>query len=178
MLSHKSKVTELLIRPECPEDENAVHVLTVQAFLPMLFSDGSEAPILWALRQSGELSLSLIAVAGDDRIVGHVAFSPVTIGGLHNGWFGLGPISVEPKLQRAGIGRALVACGIAELKERGAAGCALIGNPAIYSRFGFQSDGHLTYGDVPSDIVQRMVFSGPSPKGELKFASSFDTRNY
>jgi putative acetyltransferase len=144
----------------------------------MAFSDGSEAPIIRALRKTGELFLSLVALSDDDTIIGHVAFSPVTINGFHNDWFALGPIAVDPALQRAGIGRALVASGIAAPMERGAAGCALIGSPAIYSRFGFESDGRLTHGDVPTRIVQRVIFSGPAPQGELKFASSFEAGNY
>lgn len=166
------------IRAELPADEQAIHVLTAKAFAPMSFSDGSEAPILRALRRSGELSLSLVALAEEGEIVGHVAFSPVTINDLHNGWFGLGPISVDPAVQRAGIGRALVQSGLTILRERGASGCALIGNPAIYSRYGFESDGLLTHGDLPVRIVQRVVLSGPAPKGELRFAPSFGVGNH
>lgn len=166
------------IRAELPADEQAINALTVKAFAPMSFSDGSEAPIIRALRRSGELSLSLVALAKEGEIVGHVAFSPVTINGLHNEWFGLGPISVDPAVQRAGIGRALVQSGLGILRERGASGCALIGNPAIYSRYGFESDGLLTHGDLPADIVQRVVFAGPAPTGDLKFASSFEVGNH
>lgn len=166
------------IRAELPADEQAINALTVKAFAPMSFSDGSEAPIIRALRRSGELSLSLVALAKEGEIVGHVAFSPVTINDLHNEWFGLGPISVDPAVQRAGIGRALVHTGLGILRERGASGCALIGNPAIYSRYGFESDGSLTHGDLPASIVQRVVFSGPAPTGELKFASAFEVGNH
>jgi putative acetyltransferase len=172
------KLSYSTIRAELPADEQAIHVLTVKAFAPMSFSDGSEAPILRALRRSGELSLSLVALAEEGEIVGHVAFSPVTINDLHNGWFGLGPISVDPAVQRAGIGRALVQSGLTILREREASGCALIGNPAIYSGYGFESDGLLTHGDLPVRIVQRVVFSGPAPKGELRFASSFEVGNH
>ncbi|WP_035103014.1 N-acetyltransferase [Devosia sp. LC5] len=167
----------MIIRPERAGDEDAIHALTASAFESMPFSDGSEAPIIRALRRSGQLSLSLVAQL-DDRIVGHVAFSAVTIDGRANGWFGLGPIAVDRGIQRSGIGRALVASGLATLRERGAAGCALIGNPAIYSRFGFESDGKLTYEDLPSHLVQWVRFFGPTPRGALKFASSFEAGNY
>lgn len=167
-----------MIRPEQPEDEDAIHALTAKAFAPMPFSDGSEALIIRALRKSGELAYSLVALSDKGNIIGHVAFSAVTINGLHNDWYGLGPIAVDPAIQRAGIGRALVTSGLATLREHGAAGCALIGSPAIYSRFGFESDGQLTHGEVPSRIVQRIVFSGPAPQGELKFSSSFEAGNY
>lgn len=161
------------IRTEQPADDAAIHELTFAAFEPMPFSSGTEAPIIRALRRSGDLTLSLVADE-DGEIVGHVAFSPVTIDGVHAGWFGLGPISVRADRQRQGIGRALIARGLELLRQRDAAGVALIGNPDIYGRAGFESDGLLAYGDLDRRFVQRLVLSGPPPHGELKFAPAFD----
>jgi len=48
----------------------------------------------------------------DGKIVGHIAFSPVTINGENQGWYGLGPVSVLPELQRQGIGSKLIREGI------------------------------------------------------------------
>lgn len=161
------------IRNERPADDAAIHELTRMAFEPMPFSSGTEAPIIRTLRASGDLALSLVA---EDYgvIVGHIAFSPVTIDGVHAGWFGLGPISVRADRQRQGIGKALIARGLELLRERDAAGVALIGNPDIYGRVGFESDGLLAYGDLDRRLVQRLVLSGPSPRGELKFAPGFN----
>ncbi|WP_456825523.1 GNAT family N-acetyltransferase [Cellulomonas sp. P5_E12] len=168
----------MLIRPERPDgDADAIDRLTVAAFEPQWFSDGSEAPIIRRLRASGDLTLSLVA-EDDGDVVGHVAFSPVTIDGLHDGWFGLGPISVRLDRQRRGIGRALVAEGLRRLRERGARGCALIGDPAIYSRMGFTSDGQLSHLELDRAVVQHVTFSGPSPHGELRFASAFDAAGH
>ena len=52
---------------------------------------------------------------------------------------------MKPGRQRQGIGKALIAAGLKLLDERGASGCALIGNPDIYGRAGFVSDGELKY---------------------------------
>lgn len=60
------------------------------------------------------------------------------------------------------------------LKEWGAAGVALIGNPDVYRSSGFTSDGRLTYKDLETRYVQRIVFCGPSPEGELHYADAFD----
>ena len=147
------------IRPERPTDDDAIHDLTTVAFDPMPFSDGTEAPIIRALRRSGDLTLSLVAEE-DGEVVGHVAFSPVTIDGADVGWYGLGPISVRPDRQRQGIGRALVADGLERLRALGATGCALIGNPDVYAPMGFSSDGRLTYRGLDPAIVQVVVFSG------------------
>jgi putative acetyltransferase len=164
----------MIIRPERLDDADAIHALTVRAFAPMPFSSGTEAPIIRALRQAGELTLSLVAEE-EGAIAGHVAFSPVTINGDHAGWFGLGPVSVEPQKQRQGIGRALIEKGLEILKRDGAAGCAVIGNSAVYGPMGFESDGALKYGELDAGLVQRVVFRGTAPQGELKFARAFDT---
>ncbi len=163
----------MLIRFERADDADAIHDLTWAAFEPMDFSDNSEARIIRNLRASGDLALSLVAEEGGE-IVGHVAFSPVTIDGIKGGWFGLGPISVKPERQKQGIGRALILKGLELLQERDAVGCALIGNPAVYRGVGFESDGKLTYGDLDTRYVQRIVFKGSPPSGALKFSPAFD----
>ena len=160
------------IRTEAPEDADAIYALTAAAFAPMAFSDGTEAALTRALRIDGDLTLSLVAVNGAE-IVGHVAFSPVTIDGILDGWFGLGPVSVRPALQRRGIGTALIRQGLETLKSKNAKGCALIGNPDYYHRFGFQSDGGLTYGDLPVRLVQWVAFGDSPARGALAFAPAF-----
>ena len=107
------------IRDERPGDEDAIHALTAEAFRPMPYSSGTEPAIIRALRASGALTLSLVAVE-DGAIVGHVAFSPVAIDGQDEGWFGLGPISVSADRQRQGIGRALIAVMETYQQEDGA----------------------------------------------------------
>ena len=159
-------------RLEQPGDEAAIHTLTLAAFEPMAFSDGSEADIIERLRANGDLALSLVALEGDE-IVGHVAFSPVAIG-EERGWFGLGPVSVRPDCQRRGIGSRLIEDGMARMETRGAAGFVLVGDPGYYSRFGFCSDGRLTYGDVPSRYVQWRAVETEPPAGPLRYASAFD----
>ncbi|WP_372492692.1 GNAT family N-acetyltransferase [Cellulomonas wangsupingiae] len=109
----------------------------------------------------------------DGDVIGHVAFSPVTIDGSHDGWFGLGPISVRLDRRRQGIGRALVAEGLHRLRARGARGCRLIGDPNIYSRMSFTSNGSLSHMGLDRSLVQQITFSGLSPRGELRFATAF-----
>jgi putative acetyltransferase len=55
-----------------------------------------------------------------------------------------------------------------------AAGCILLGSPAYYSRFGFESDPGLHYGNVPPGYLQFLAFGGPAPKGEVSFHPGFD----
>jgi putative acetyltransferase len=118
------------------------------------------------------LAVSLVAVQGGE-VVGHVAFSPVSIAGAGGGWYGLGPVSVEPALQGRGVGQALIRAGIERLVERDAAGCVVLGDPGYYRRFGFESDPALYYADAPAPYFQRLVLKGPSPRGEAVYHPAF-----
>lgn len=138
----------------------------------MPFSNGTEAPIIDQLRNDGDLTLSLVAEQ-ETQIIGHIVFSPVTINNENQGWFGLGPVSVDPEFQKQGVGSQLIKAGLSQIKNMGALGCVLIGDPGYYHRFGFQSDGNLIYGDVPLPIVQWLSFGMEKPKGILKYASAF-----
>ena len=157
-------------------DETAIHHLTLKAFELMPFSNGSEPFIVDQLREDQDLTLSLV-MEDHGEIIAHVAFSPVTINGNHAGWYGLGPVSVRPDLQKQGIGKALINEGLSRMRGQEAVGCALIGDPNYYRRFGFRSDGNLTYGNVPPEVVQWLPFGTNSAHGVLKFAPAFE-RDY
>ena len=94
--------------------------------------------LLFALRDSNALSISLVAEI-DKKVVGNIAFSPVTISDVSPGWYGLGPVSVLPELHKQGIGKSLMREGLSMLKSMGAKGCVLVGDPGYYERFGFRS---------------------------------------
>jgi len=161
------------IRPETPKDYECIYALTNVAFEFMPYSDGTEAECINKLRADGDLKLSLVAVEQGD-IVGHIAFSPAFIAGISKGWFGLGPVSVLPGRQRAGIGSMLINSGIETLKKRKASGCVLIGNPNYYGRFGFVGDGCISYRGLSDEIVQWMSFDGMTPKGIVKFSPGLE----
>ena len=161
------------IRLERPEDATTIHALTDAAFEGMPFSDQTEARLVDALREAGALTLSLVATEGGD-IVGHVAFSLVTINGETGDWYGLGPVSVWPDRQRMGIGQALIRDGLQRLQSLGAGGCVLLGDPAYYRRFGFESDPDLYNAGAPPGAFQRLSLNGSRPKGEARFHPAFD----
>lgn len=161
------------IRLEGPEDCDAIARLTKAAFDPMTFSEGNEAECISKLRKDGDLTLSLVAVEGPE-IVGHIAFSPVFLDEAFKGWYGLGPVSVWPQIQRRGIGGKLIEQGLAELESKSALGCVLIGDPRYYRRFGFVSDGSLSYRDLPNEIVQWLTFGAARPTGSLKFSPGLE----
>ncbi|UGA56724.1 GNAT family N-acetyltransferase [Vibrio sp. VB16] len=85
----------------------------------------------------------------DSRIVGHIAFLPVTISDGTIGWYDLGPISVLPEYYKQGIGNSLMINGLSMLKELKAQGCALVGDPNYYNRFGFRNSPKLIHDRFP-----------------------------
>ncbi|HEX4848635.1 MAG TPA: N-acetyltransferase [Novosphingobium sp.] len=167
-------MTGWTIRPEQPGDEAAIHDLVARAFAPMPFSEGDEQDLVDALRAAGDLILSLVAVDGAGPIIGHVSFSPVTVEDAACGWFQMAPVSVSPEVQRSGIGSALIEAGIARLREAGARGIAVVGNPVYYERFGFAvvpGLAPLSAHDAP--YFRAMALQGPAPQGTLRYAPAF-----
>ncbi|WP_234685709.1 GNAT family N-acetyltransferase [Bradyrhizobium monzae] len=164
------------IRDERVEDGVAISRITTAAFAMAPHSSGTESRIIEALRQAGALTVSLVATSDEGSIVGHVAFSPVRIDQDTAHWYGLGPVSVAPQMQRQGIGRSLIREGLARLAARDADGCVVFGDPAYYGRFGFVSDPLLTYGGEPSMYFQRLVLRGEPPKGNVSYHTAFSVR--
>lgn len=165
-------MTAVTLRPEEPRDTADIFTLTEAAFAPMPFSDGSEPGIIDQLRIDGDLTLSLVAEDGT-RIVGHIAISPVTISDGSRDWFGLGPVSVTPDLQKQGIGGKLIKRAIADMRQRGARGIVLLGSTEYYPRFGFEHDPQLTYPGPPAEFFQRLVLDGDAPRGTVAYAPAF-----
>lgn len=160
------------LRAERPGDETAISAVTEAAFTGHPHSDGSEVGIVERLRLAGALTVSLVA-EHDGQIVGHAAFSPVTIADGTPGWFGLGPVSVVPERQREGIGSALIRAGLEQLRQAGAAGCVVLGDPAYYGRFGYAHDPALIYPCPMPEAFQQQRFSGPVPKGAVAYHAAF-----
>ena len=92
------------IREGLTGDLPVIHSLTVDAFRNAEHTSGTEQFITDALRHSGQLTLSLVAV-DQDEVIGHVAISAVTLSNGTTGWYGLGPIAVSAGRQREGICR-------------------------------------------------------------------------
>ena len=162
----------LVIRNEKNADVGTIEKITSDAFLTAPYSSHTEQYIVRELRNSGALSISLVAEY-QGEIVGHVAISPVAISDGTSDWFGLGPISVSPNIQRSGVGSKLMGSGLEALKGNGAGGCVLLGDPAYYSRFGFQPESCIVYPDVPPEYFQVIRFSGLLPKGVVTYHEAF-----
>jgi putative acetyltransferase len=161
------------IRTETPQDINAIEQITIAAFDDKPYTDGTEHLIINRLREAGAMFLSLVAEV-DGKVVGHVAFSVVTINGEDIGWYGLGPVSVSPELQKQGIGSKLIREGLSLIKEKGAKGCVLEGDPGYYQRFGFKNYPGLFYEGAPDPkYFMALPFYADVPEGKVEFHKAF-----
>lgn len=158
--------------PEHPNDIANIKAVVTAAFAPVTYSDGTEPAIVEMLRDTAALTLSLVAEQ-DGEILGHIAFSAVTIDGKSGLWFGLGPVAVLPDHQRTGIGSALINAGLSQLKDLGAQGCVLLGNPAYYERFGFRKTPSLTFADSPAEYFLALAFTDDIPSGVVTYHKAF-----
>jgi putative acetyltransferase len=122
------------IRPETAGDISGIRKVVEAAF-----EQPAEARLIEALRAGDGLTLSLVAVVADE-LVGHIAFSPVSIGGslVNPPVLALAPVAVSPGFQRHGIGIQLIESGLAAARELGTPAVIVLGHPGYYPRFGFR----------------------------------------
>lgn len=161
-----------VIRDETAADHAAITAVTVAAFADLEISNQTEQFIIDALRAAGALTISLVAEI-DSRVVGHIAFSPVTLSDGTPNWYGLGPLSVLPDLQGQGIGSALIREGLSRLRDLDAGGCCLVGHPQYYRKFGFGNPPGLACEGVPAEYFFALSFDGRLPQGTVAFHEAF-----
>jgi putative acetyltransferase len=124
----------LVIRRERRSD-----ILDIREVNQSAFNGSVEARLVELLRDAKKVIVSLVATL-DDRVVGHILFSPITIESNPKNARGLGlaPLAVLPKCQGRGIGTSLVARGLQECREKGYDIVVVLGDEPYYTRFGFK----------------------------------------
>ncbi len=180
MFDPNAPVEVVTLRDERAGDVDAIGRVIVAAFAGEPEGGQFERRIVDALRADGALSVSLVAER-DGRVIGHVAFSPVSIGGEPSGshgwygWYGLAPLAVLPGCQRQSIGAGLVRTGLDALRRLGARGCVLLGEPAYYTRFGFAPSGDIVFPGVPPEYFLALSLddSAPRPSGDVRYHDVF-----
>lgn len=118
----------MIIRDEKQCDASAIRQVVTDAF-----GQPEEAALVDALRNSGDVSISLVAEI-DATIVGHILFSQLQ---APAGCLALAPMAAAPNHQGEGIGTALIREGLARAKKNGWKGVFVLGDPDYYTRFGF-----------------------------------------
>jgi putative acetyltransferase len=165
-------MTPIQIRGEEAADRERIREITELAFREAAHTCGREHLLVDALRESGALTISLVAVS-DCGIVGHIAVSPITVSQATGPWFGIGPVSVLPQYQKQGIGSRLMDSALSQLRAQGARGCVLVGDPSFYVRFGFRSDPLLVVPGVPSEVCLSLRFCQCDDHGTVTFQKAF-----
>ncbi|WP_369374440.1 GNAT family N-acetyltransferase [Promicromonospora sp. Populi] len=179
----------MLIRQEGPSDAEAIRAVTAAAFgrvahaAPPIEPDGApgEATLVgWLRDDPGWVpQLSLVAGPGlsSTEVVGHVI---ATHGRLADRpALGLGPLSVDPKHQGRGIGSALMHTILGAADALGEPVVVLLGEPALYSRFGFvpaRSLGIEAPDPAYGDYFQARTLSAWRAEyaGRFRYAAAFD----
>lgn len=166
----------MLIRRESPDDVPAIRAVTAAAFARPGEGEPFEVRLVEALRahESWLPPLSRVAVDDASEVVGHVLATRCTVDGAPV--LGLGPLSVRPDRQRAGIGSALVhsLLGAADALDEPLVG--LLGDPAYYRRFGFVPAGrHGIIPQVPewAPYFQVVAFTADPPRGTFRYPEPF-----
>jgi putative acetyltransferase len=163
---------KIVIRNETDADVGTITEVTIAAFKTLAISNHTEQFIIEALRAAKALTVSLVAEV-NGRVIGHIAFSPVTISDGTRNWYGLGPVSVLPEYQRKGVGKALIQEGLSRLKDLNAHGCCLVGHPDYYRKFGFKNVSGLVHEGVPQEVFFALSFDGHTPQGSVAFHEGF-----
>ena len=162
------------IREESPADIPTISDLTTRAFATAKQAAGNEAEIVEKLRDADALTLSLVA-EHEGRIVGHAAVSPVTVSDGTEGWYALGPVSVEHELQRQKIGTQLINRAIDILEKSGAEGLTAAGEEVFFVRFGFLPIPFFYHASVPEEnFLSVRINAADYPDGEAVYHEAFN----
>jgi putative acetyltransferase len=167
-MQESSKPDSRIIREATPADREAILDLNRRAF-----GRPDEADIVAKLDRAGDILLELVSV-DEDQIVGHILFYPL---GVHGklGAAGLGPMSVDPWMQREGIGSLLVRAGLHRMNEAGVPLVFVLGHENYYPRFGFSVEATKDFETPlkgPHFFAIRFRF-GPPMSGKLVFPEAF-----
>ncbi|HEX2486495.1 MAG TPA: GNAT family N-acetyltransferase [Myxococcota bacterium] len=165
-----------LVRLERPGDERAVDRIHAAAF-----GRRGEAELVSALRREEPSYLGLVATDGAGALVGHVAFSAVSLdaAGPQPSALGLAPLAVLPAAQNTGVGGALVRAGLPACAARGAALVFVLGHASYYPRFGFRPAFDLGFyyarpAPEPSFFVLELQPGAAHAGGRVRYAAAFD----
>lgn len=159
------------IREATPADAEAIRALNKQAF-----DREDEANIVRQLEADGDVIFQLVAHL-DGAVVGHLLFYPMGVFGKL-GAVGLGPMCVEPWVQKEGIGSSMVHYGLTNLKANGVPLVFVLGHPEYYPRFGFSQEAAANFQSPirdragPAFMAVRLRY-GPPMSGRLIFPRAF-----
>ncbi|WP_020577442.1 GNAT family N-acetyltransferase [Actinopolymorpha alba] len=171
----------MLIRRELPNDVDAIRAVQFEAFHRPDLPDPErvqEADLVDWLRAGDDWipELSLVALDGAGEVVGHVVCSRAYV--EDRPVLGLGPLGVRPDHQGRGVGHALMHAVLGASDGYGAPAVILLGEPAFYSRFGFEPAGRSGIIAPEPDWgeyfqVRRLTTYDDGLRGRCRYAEEF-----
>jgi putative acetyltransferase len=149
--------------------ERRLDIPIIHQVVEAAFGRAAEADLVDALRRGGGLSFSAVATQ-EGRVIGHVAFSPVTIGvgAQATPGLALAPAAVDPEFQGRGIGSRLIGWALDECRRQGHRLVVVLGRPQLYHRFGFkdaESCGIMSPFPVPPEVFMVLELVPNAAKG-------------
>jgi predicted N-acetyltransferase YhbS len=158
-----------ITRCETSADVPAIREVNLLAFGKTYEPDLVEAvrrdPAAWLA------DLSLVAVDGEGRVVGHILFSRVHIDSVPV--LSLGPLAVLPDYQNQGVGGALIGAGLATARAAGEHLVILLGHADYYPRFGFLPasafDIHVSFLEDGPNLMVLPLDDTPVPTGTIEY---------
>lgn len=162
-------MSAVIIRPEEPQDRDAIRALLLSAF-----GGEIEARLVEALRAAGDVVLSLVAER-DGAVRGHILFSRLMVRGEEDfPAVALAPLAVDPAHQREGNGTALVKDAHLRLQREGELLCVVLGDPAYYGRFGYSHERAAGFESVyQGEALQALAWGAAPRTGRLEYAAAF-----
>ena len=116
----------------------AQDALTISILLDAAFDGPSENILVRELRRAGAMGLELVSSREQGGAIdGYVGFAKLD---APLDWWALSPVAVLPRVQRQGIGAALIRHGLDRARQAGAKAISVLGDPHYYMRFGFSRD--------------------------------------
>ena len=162
------------IREEQRREHQEIRQVIVAAF-----GGDIEANVVELLRDRNKAPIALVAVS-DNKIVGHIMFSPVTITLAPKAYraVGLAPLSISPEFQRQGIGSMLAREGLKKCAAAGFEMAVVLGSPYYYPRFGFSRASLYGLGNeygADEHFMARELKQGALDKvsGTVRYSSEF-----
>ncbi|MGB8859376.1 MAG: N-acetyltransferase [Ilumatobacteraceae bacterium] len=168
----------MIIRRELPADRSTARAIHVAAFPSVAGDEPVEAHLLDELRAcDGWLPAFSLVAEIEGRVVGHNVCTRGFVDGVPA--LGLGPIAVQPALQRSGVGLALMHAMIGAADACDEPLIALLGSPLYYGRFGFVAS--QTVGIAPPEAswghhfqVRLLTACPHGLTGTFRYATPFE----
>lgn len=161
-------IGDFQVRVATQADLPAIRDLNTRAF-----GRPDEARIIDTMMKDQDVLIQIVAES-DGVVIGHLAYYVVGVFGKLSA-SGLGPMCVDPWVQREGVGKAMIDFSLRILREYGVALIFVLGHPEYYPKFGFSTENTEAF-EAPwkgPHFMALRLRHGPPMSGRLIFPKAF-----